>query len=167
MKNIKLFLIILIFKYSFSLLCINSTFDSIFPNSPKYFQVQYLKEACFKYKLPDNKNLISLTFSVAKSYTAEVLIYKSKNLITMDEGNYINFEEKYFIIDNTFKEIDVKNYYDYIYIIIRDSKNYYFYDSIILYDSELPIILEANKPIEMNHFMKNNKYLFNYYSDKN
>ena len=167
MKNIKLFFIILIFKYSFSLLCINSTFDSIFPNSPKYFQVQYLKEACFKYKLPDNKNSISLTFSVAKSYTAEVLIYKAKNLITMDEGNYINFEEKYFIIDNTFKEINVKNYYDYIYIIIRDSKNYYFYDNIILYDSELPIILEANKPIEMNHFMKNNKYIFNFDSDKN
>ena len=167
MKNIKSFFIILIFKYSFSLLCINSTFDQIFPNLPKYFQVQYLKEACFKYKLPDNKNLISLTFSVAKSYTAEVLIYKAKNLISMDEGNYINFEEKYFIIDNTFKEINVKDYYDYIYIIIRDSKNYFFYDNIILFDSELPIILEANKPIEINHFMKNNKYIFNFYSEKN
>ena len=167
MKNIQLFFILIFFNSSFSLLCIDSTFDRIFSNSPKYFQVQPLKEACFKYKLSDIKNIISLTFTVCKSYTAEVLIYKSNNLIMMNEGEYFNYEEKYFIIDNNFREINVKDYYDYIYIIIRDSKNYYFYDNIILYDSELPIILEPNKPIDITRFMTNNKYIFNFSSEKN
>ena len=167
MKNIKIFFIILLFiKSSFSLLCLNNTFDSIFHNSPKNFKVQPLKEVCYKYKLPDIKSTISLTFSVAKSYTAEVVIYKSPNLITMSDGNYYNFEYKYFIIENTFKEINVKDFYDYAYIIIRDSKNYFFYDNIILYDAELPIILEPNNPINIKHFMENNKYLFNFASDK-
>ena len=167
MKNIKIFIFLLIIYSSFSLLCIDSIFERIFPNSPINFKVQPLKEACFKYKLHDNKNAISLIFSVAKSYTAEVIIYKSQNLIAINDGNYYNYEEKYFIISNTFKEINVKEYYDYAYIIIRDSKNYFFYDNIILYDSELPIILEPNNPIDIKYFMKNNKYLFEFSSNKN
>ena len=168
MKNIKIFFIILlIIKSSFSLLCKESTFDTIFPNYPKKFQVGPLKEVCLKYKLADKKNAISLIFSVAKSYTAEVIIYKSPNLILMSDGNYYNYEERYFIIENPFKEINVKDFYDYAYIIIRDSKNYFFYDNIILYDSELPIILEPNIPINMKYFMKNNKYLFHLSSNKN
>ena len=168
MKYIKLFFISLLFlKSSFSLLCINSAFDQIFSNSPKSFQIQPLKEACFKYKLPDNKSTISLIFSVVNSYTAEVLIYKAKNLIMIDDKNYLNYEEKYKIIENIFKEIDVKDFYDYVYIIIRDAKNYFFYDNIILYDSELPIILEPNEPINIKHFMKNNKYIFNFSSNRN
>ena len=168
MKNIKIFFIILlIIKSSFSLLCKESAFDSIFLNYPKKFQVGPLKEVCLKYKLTDKKNTISLIFSVAKSYTAEVFIYKSPNLILMSDGNYYNYEERYFIIENPFKEINVKDFYDYAYIIIRDSKNYFFYDNIILYDSELPIILEPNIPINMKYFMKNNKYLFHLSSNKN
>ena len=167
MKNIKIFIFLLIIYSSFSLLCIDGTFERIFTNSPINFKVQPLKEACFKYKLTDNKNAISLIFSVAKSYTAEVIIYKAQNLIAMNDGNYYNYEEKYFIISNTFKEINVKNYYDYVFIIIRDSKNYFFYDNIILYDSELPIILVPNTPIDIKYFMNNNKYLFNFSSDKN
>ena len=153
MKNIKIFIFLLIIYSSFSLLCIDGTFERIFTNSPINFKVQPLKEACFKYKLTDNKNTISLIFSVAKSYTAEVIIYKAQNLIAMNDGNYYNYEEKYFIISNTFKEINVKNYYDYVFIIIRDSKNYFFYDNIILYDSELPIILESNTPINIKLFI--------------
>ena len=168
MKYIKLFFISLLFlKTSFSLLCINSDFDQIFPNSPRSFQVQPLKEACFKFKLPDNKSTISLIFSVVNSYTAEVLIYKAKNLIMIDDKNYLNYEEKYKIIENSFKEIDVKDFYDYVYIIIRDAKNYFFYDNIILYDAELPINLEPNEPINIKHFMKNNKYIFNFSSNRN
>ena len=168
MKNIKIFFIILLtIKSSFSLLCKESTFDPIFPNNPKNFQVGPLKEVCLKYKLSDKKNAISLIFSVGKSYTAEVVIYKSPSLILMNDGNYYNYEEKYFIIENTFKEINVKDFYDYVYIIIRDSKNYFFYDNIILYDSELPIILEPNIPINLKYFMKNNKYSFHFSSNKN
>jgi hypothetical protein len=167
MKNIKIFFIILLtIKSSFSLLCKESTFDPIFPNNPKNFQVGPLKEVCLKYKLSDKKNAISLIFSVGKSYTAEVVIYKSPSLILMNDGNYYNYEEKYFIIENTFKEINVKDFYDYVYIIIRDSKNYFFYDNIILYDSELPIILEPNIPINLKYFMKNNKYSFHFSSNK-
>ena len=66
MKNIKIFFIILlIIKSSFSLLCKESAFDSIFLNYPKKFQVGPLKEVCLKYKLTDKKNKLSLIFSVA------------------------------------------------------------------------------------------------------
>ena len=168
MKYIKLFFLTLLFlKSSFSLLCINSNFDQIFPYSPRSLQIQPLKEYCFKYKLPDNKSSISLIFSVVNSYTAEVLIYKAKNLIMMEDNNYINYEEKYNIMENSFKEIDVKDFYDYVYIIIRDSKNYFFYDNIILYDAEIPINLELNEPFNIKYFMKNNKYIFNFSSNKN
>ena len=168
MKYIKLFFItLLLLKSSFSLLCINSPFDQIFPNSPRSFQVQPLKEACFKYKLTENKNTISLIFSVVNSHTAEVLIYKAQNLIMREDNNYINYEDKYNIIENSFREIDVKDFYEYVYIIIRDAKNYFFYDNIILYDSELPINLEANEPMNIKYFMKNNKYLFYFSSKKN
>ena len=153
MKYIKLFFItLLLLKSSFSLLCINSPFDQIFPNSPRSFQVQPLKEACFKYKLTENKNTISLIFSVVNSHTAEVLIYKAQNLIMREDNNYINYEDKYNIIENSFREIDVKDFYEYVYIIIRDAKNYFFYDNIILYDSELPINLEANDESEKKQF---------------
>ena len=167
MKNIKLFFILFLFNPSFSLLCINSIFDRIFPASLRSFKVEPTKEICFKYKLTSLKNKISLTFFLAKSYTAEVVIYKSLYQLEIKNGNYINYEEKYLIIENIFKEIDVSDYYDYVYIIIRDKKNYFFNDHIILYDSELPITLQENKPIEISNFMSNNKYTFKYTSNKN
>ena len=168
MKNLKLFFILyLLFNSSFSLLCIDNIFDSIFTNTPRSFKVQPTKEICYKYKLSKNKNKISLTFSLAKSYTAEVIIYKSQYEMEMKNGNYINYREKYLIVKHTFKEIDVKDYYDYVYIIIRDKKDYFFNDNIILYDSEVPILLENNKPIEIENFMSNNKYIFYYNSNKN
>ena len=158
MKNIKLFFIfIILINSSFSLLCIDSIFDSIFINTPRSFKVQPTKEICYKYKLSKNKNKISLGFSLAKSYTAEVIIYRSKYEMEMKNGNYINYKEKYLIVDYTFKEIDVKDFYDYVYIIIRDKKDYFFNDNIILYDSEIPILLENNKPIEIKNFMSNKK----------
>ena len=170
MKNIQLLffiLLILIFEPILSLLCINSIFDSIFINIPRSFKVQPSKEICYKYKLTNTKNKISLKFSLAKSYTSEVVIYKSLYEISMRNGEYVNYREKYLIVENAFKEIDVKNYYDYVYIIIRETKNYFFNDNIVLYDSELPITLEENKPIEMTNFMSNNEYIFTFTSNKN
>ena len=167
MKNIKLFFILIIlFNSSFSLLCIDSIFDSIFINKPRSFKVQPKKEVCFKYKLTKVKNKISLIFSLAKSYTAEVVIYKSLNVMELKNGDYINSKEKYLIVEHSFKEIDVSDFYDYVYIIIRDKKNYFFNDNIILYDSEVPIILKSNEPLEMKNFMSNNKYIFNFISNK-
>ena len=161
------FILLLLINSSFSLLCIDSIFDSIFAYTPRSFKVQPKKEICYKYKLSKNKNKISLTFTLAKSYTAEVVIYKSQYEIEMKNSNYINYIEKYLIVDHIFKEIDVKDFYDYIYIIIRDKKYYFFNDNIVLYDSEVPILLENNKPIEIENFMSNNKYIFYYYSKKN
>ena len=166
MKNIKLFFILLLFNESFSLLCKDSIFDRIFPDAPRSFKVGPTKEICYKYKLTKLKNKISLTFSLAKSYTAEVIIYKSLYELEIKDGNYINYEEKYSIVENIFKEINVSDYYDYVYIIIRDKKNYFFNDHIILYDSEVPITLQENKPIEISNFMSNNKYIFKYASNK-
>ena len=171
MKNVKLLFFILniflIFKFSLSSLCKDSIFDPIFINTPSNFRVQPSKEVCYKYKLSNSKNKISLTFSLAKSYTSEVVIYKSLYEIRMKNGEYIDYRDKYFIVDYTFKEIDVSDFYDYVYIIIRETKNYFFNDKIVLYDSELPIILEGNTPIEMTHFMSNNEYIFTYSSNKN
>ena len=167
MKNIELFFIFLIlFNSSFSLLCVDSIFDPIFINKPRNFKVQPKKEVCFKYKLTKLKNKISLNFALAQSYTAEVVIYKSLYGMEIKDGSYINSEEKYLIVKNSFKEIDVSNFYDYVYIIIRDTKNYFFYDNVILYDSEVPIILTENQPIEINNFMSNNKYTFTFISNK-
>ena len=171
MKNVKLLFfiinIILIFKFSLSSLCKDSIFDPIFINTPSNFRVQPSKEICYKYKLTNSKNKISLTFSLAKSYTSEVVIYKSLYEIRMKNGEYIDYRDKYFIVDYTFKEIDVKDFYDYVYIIIRETKNYFFNDKIVLYDSEVPITLEGNSPIEMTHFMSNNEYIFTFSSNKN
>ena len=171
MKNVKLLFFILniflIFKFSLSSLCKDSIFDPIFINTPSNFRVQPSKEVCYKYKLSNSKNKISLTFSLAKSYTSEVVIYKSLYEIRMKNGEYIDYRDKYFIVDYTFKEINVSDFYDYVYIIIRETKNYFFNDKIVLYDSELPIILVGNTPIEMTHFMSNNEYIFTYSSNKN
>lgn len=171
MKNVKLLFFILnvfiIFKFSLSSLCKDSIFDPIFINTPRNFRVQPSKEVCYKYKLSNSKNKISLTFSLAKSYTSEVVIYKSLYEIRMKNGEYIDSRDKYFIVDYTFKEIDVSDFYDYVYIIIRETKNYFFNDKIVLYDSEKPITLEGNTPIEMTHFMSNNEYIFTFSSNKN
>ena len=171
MKNVKcLFFIlniVLIFNFSLSSLCKDSIFDPIFINTPRSFRVQPSKEICYKYKLSNLKNKISLTFSLAKSYTSEVVIYKSLYEIRMKNGEYIDYKDKYFIVDYTFKEIDVSDFYDYVYIIIRETKNYFFNDKIVLYDSEVPITLEGNTPIEMTHFMSNNEYTFTFSSNKN
>jgi hypothetical protein len=85
----------------------------------------------------------------------------------MKNNEYIDYRDKYFIVDNTFKEINVSDFYDYVYIIIRETKNYFFNDKIVLYDSEVPITLVGNTPIEMTHFMSNNEYTFTFSSNKN
>ena len=168
MKNITLIFILSFFiKTSFSLLCKDSTFDRIFINMPLSFKVLPIREVCLKYKLTNSKNKIGLSFSLANSYTAEVVIYKSKYEIVMKNGEYINAKEKYSIAEHAFKEIDVSDFYDYVYIIIRDNKDYFFYDHIILYDSEVPIKLSENTPIEMANFMSNNNYTFTFSSNKN
>ena len=171
MKNVKLLFFILniflIFNFSLSSLCKDSIFDPIFINTPRSFRVQPSKEVCYKYKLSNSKNKISLTFSLAKSYTSEVVIYKSLYEIRMKNNEYIDYRDKYFIVDYTFKEINVSDFYDYVYIIIRETKNYFFNDKIVLYDSEVPITLVGNTPIEMTHFMSNNEYTFTFSSNKN
>ena len=125
------------------------------------------KENCFKYKLSDNKNKISLTFMNGYLRTGEVLIYDSLDKIKNDKSEFINYRIKYIIADEAFKEIDITNNIDYVYIIIRDSKNYYFNDYIILYDSEKKINLKEGIPLTINNFMSNSQYIFSFKSNKN
>ena len=81
MKNVKLLFFILniflIFYFLLSSLCKDSIFHQIFINKPHSFSVQPSKEVYYKYKLSNSKNKISSILSLAKSYTSEVVIYKS------------------------------------------------------------------------------------------
>lgn len=142
-------------------------FEDIDINNITKISVGPKKENCFKYKLSNIKSKISLSFMNGYLRTGEVLIYNSIDKIKNDELEFINYRIKYIIADETFKEIDVTNYIDYVYLIIRDSKNYYFNDYIILYDSERKIDLNEGIPLTINNFMSNGQYIFSFKSKKN
>ena len=137
-------------------------------NSPQKMKVGPKKEYCFKYKLTSNKNLIGLTFLTGNTYTGEVFIYKSfENIKINDSKLYINSDEHYSIQKYNFKEISVKDYNEYAFIIVRDSKDYFFVDYLLLYDSQVPITLEPGIPLTIKNFMSNNLHLLSFSSSKN
>ena len=163
-----IFLLILI-NLSLSSLCGNFSLEN-FEDIDNYqltkINVGPNNENCFKYKLSDNKSKISLTFMNGYLRTGEVLIYDSLDKIKNDKSEFINYRIKYIIADETFKEIDITNNIDYIYIIRRDSKNYYFNDYIILYDSKKKINLKEGIPLTINNFMSNGQYIFSFKSSQ-
>ena len=137
-------------------------------NIQNSFQIAGKKEICYKYQLGESKNKISLYFSKINSNTAEVIIYKNIEDISLKEDYYQNYDERYKIFENIFKEINVKNYGEYVYIIIRDPKNFEIQvSSVILYDSEVPILLLDGQPQTIKYFMSTNIYRFSFNSTKN
>ena len=136
-------------------------------NSPEKINVGPQNEYCFKYKLTNNKKKISLIFLNGNSYTGEVFIYKSHDNIKKNETDYINSVINYKIEKDPFKEINVEDYNDYVFIVIRDSKIYYFVDYILLYDSEIPINMEEGIPITIKYFMSNKQHILSFSSSKN
>ena len=165
---IELILISLLIQFSLSDLCLDTQFDELESNIHQEFQVSPGFEMCLKYPLTDTKSKISLMFFGSDSHTSEVVIYKSLSDISMKNNIYQNFEERFLIHENAFREIDVKEYEDYAYIIIRDPKD----DdtdqgTLILYDSEIPIPLLNGQPLNMKRFMDDVSYEFVYTSKNN
>ena len=165
-----LFIIIIIIPISLSTKCKNNNFNKILPNNQINFKINTKIESCYEYSLIPNKDKIVLIFSKGNSTSAEVLIYKSKSDISIKNDLYQNFYERFLIWENQFKEIDVKNFFENIYIIIRDpnlQKRKEYENNFILYDTEIPIPLKEGRPLTMKYFLSNNKYKFIYLSRSN
>ena len=144
-----------------------SEFMNIEINSPQKVSVGPNEEYCLKYKLTNKKDKIGLTFINSNYYLGEVLIYDSHDKIKKDESGYVYYIEKYTIGKKFLKEINVRNFNDYIYIIIKELKKYYFTDYFILYDSEVEIPLVQGVPLTIKNFMSNNQYIISFSSSKN
>ena len=169
MNSLKqLILISLLIQFSLSDLCMDTQFDELESNIHQEFQVSPGFEVCLKYPLTDTKSKISLMFFGSDSHTSEVVIYKSLSDISMKGDNYQDFEERFLIHENAFREIDVKEYEDYAYIIIRDPKDEDTdQGTLILYDSEKSIPLINGEPLNMKRFMDGVSYNFVYSSRNN
>lgn len=165
---IKVLYLLLLIHLSLSDYCTNVQFDDLESNVHQEFQVSPGNEMCLKYLLSDQKSKISLMFFGSNSPSSEVVVYKSLSDITLEDDSYQGFEERFLIDENEFKEIDVSEYEDYAYIIIRDPKD----DdtnrgTFILYDSEKEIPLLNGQPLNMKRFMEGKSYKFTYSSSNN
>ena len=167
MSFLKKFLILIIIPFTLSFLCTNKKFVSIPSNTKIDFKIGYKTEACYEYSLNSKRNKISLVFS-ENSATTEVLLYKSKSDISIKNDTYQNYYNRFLIYENSIKEIDLKDFEENLYIIIREENNSdrkIFEYNFILY--EPPILLKEGKPISMKYFISNYKYEFIFISNKN
>ena len=165
---IKVFCLLLLIHLSLSDYCADVAFDDLQENVHQEFQVSPGNEMCLRYLLSDQKSKISLMFFGSNSPSSEVVIYKSPSDIRLKDDSYEGYEERFLIDENEFKEIDVSDYDEYAYIIIRDTKDE---DTnrgtFILYDSEMPIPLIKGQPLNMKRFMEGKSYEFTYTSSNN
>lgn len=165
---IKVFCLLLLIHLSLSDYCADVAFDDLQENVHQEFQVSPGNEMCLRYLLSGQKSKISLMFFGSNSPSSEVVIYKSPSDIRLKDDSYEGYEERFLIDENEFKEIDVSDYDEYAYIIIRDTKDE---DTnrgtFILYDSEMPIPLIKGQPLNMKRFMEGKSYEFTYTSSNN
>ena len=165
---IKVFCLLLLIHLSLLDYCADVAFDDLQENVHQEFQVSPGNEMCLRYLLSDQKSKISLMFFGSNSPSSEVVIYKSPSDIRLKDDSYEGYEERFLIDENEFKEIDVSDYDEYAYIIIRDTKDE---DTnrgtFILYDSEMPIPLIKGQPLNMKRFMEGKSYEFTYTSSNN
>ena len=167
---IKLFLVLVIFECILSQNCVEEEeFEDVKMNDHQDFQVSPGNDMCLKYSLSNIKSQISFMFFGSSSLTSEVNIYKSKSDIQFSDGSYKNPQTKFLIHENEFKQIDVSEFDDYVYIIIRDPvKEDTNEGSFIIYNEELPIQMKSGIPLNMKKFMDdNNKYEFSFTSASN
>ena len=166
---IKFILILSLINSYLAELCSNideNKYNIIEFNTPFQFDTKPGNEVCLKYNLKPNKNIIGLSFLKSNSYTVEVLIYDSYNKIIGDKGNYKSKIDSYIIGLQDFKEINVNNFENSVYLIIRESQSYYYSDYIKLYDSEVPFQLKENIPMNIKYFMSNKEYNFIFNSEQ-
>ena len=153
MNTNKFFLyLFLIISFSNCILYSDDNFEDIQFMTPTKFSVNKDKIIYFKYKLDEQKKSIGLKFLHANIYTVNVTIYKSY-------GDEKQISMSYLLGQNQFKEIDVLDFDDYVYIVIEEiTKNYYYDNYLTIYDSSKKIKLEHNKVISINNFLSTNKY---------
>ena len=163
---VKILLAFSTIKFVLTSKCTEGNFEEIQSSTLKSFNVSPENELCIKYKLQSQKNLIALSFKIGNIYSGYVYIYKSQSDIIFEDDDYKNASLVYSIGENSFKEIDVNDFNDYVYIIIKDNHEYFFNDFLILYDSEVSYQPKNGEPINIKSFMSNNKYEFKYISNK-
>ena len=169
MSFVKYFLISILLPFSLSELCVIGNFLPILVNEENNYVIGPDTEACYVYPLTEKNDKISLIFPSAPSASsAEIILYKSKSDISMKDGSYENYHDRFLISENTFKEIDVKGLGEHLFIILRDPKITETHTNIvILVDTQVPIPLHAGKPVTMKYFLSTNIYTFVYKSNKN
>lgn len=153
-------LIFLIFSQTNCFFFPNKPFVDISFNTPTKFSININDTANYRYQLEKNKTKIGLKFLRANLYTVNVGVYGS---VTLENGI------EYQLAENQFKEIDVENFTDSVYIIIwQKDPNYYYDDYLTIYDSEKQIELVNNQVIQINNFFSDKKYSFYYqFNDTN
>ena len=158
LSNKFLFSLFLILSFAISMLNSSQEFKEIESMKAAEFKINTKETAYFKYKLNGKEAPIGLKFILANLYTVNVLVYKTYD----DENNNELFEE-YQLAHNQFKEINVKDFGEYVYIVIKMTNIYYYYqDYLMIYDCNKPIELKANEVLTINNFLSNNKYIINF-----
>ena len=168
MAFIKIFFISIIIPFVLSIFCKNGNFSQIQANIGNYFELSKNNEICYVYTLSEIKYKISLVFSESNITSTEIIIYKSKTEISKKGKIYENYYDRFLLNENSFKEIDLKDFNESIYIIIRDTEYLKPYiNNLILYDTQLPIPLIHGKPLTMKYFLSYNLYKFEFFSNHN
>ena len=163
MYHIKELFILLFIPFSFSLPCIEVKDISANIEYNEEINPKFDSQLCYIYALNKTKNKIGFVFSKANSTSVEVILYKSEL-----DSNVNNFFDKLLLSENSFKEIDVQNLEENIYILIKDTKSSKIYNvNFIIYDTEIPISLNDGKPKTMKYFFSTNVYKFVYSSTRN
>ena len=163
-----IFLFSIIIPFTLSALCKDGEFNIVLSNSLSFYHVGPDTEACFEYTLVTEKNKLSFVFGESLSSTGEIILYKSISDISMKNNMYQNYVDRFLIYENWFKEVDLDEFDEKVYIIIRDTNFSTIYMSnFTIYDTQIPITMTEGTPITMKHFITNDVYHFNYLSSNN
>ena len=153
-SHLKIYLFCLILSLFY---CITEDFIELGNLEEREFSVNENKVAYFKYKLKKEKNYIGIHFHLANLYTVKVSIYNN----SIEEVPIVS----YFLAEEQFKEIDIKDFDEYAYIVISETYKYFYKDYITIYDPNEVIQLEPEKPLTINNFLSNNKYQISFTSN--
>jgi len=149
-------------------LCKDEEFNIILSNSLTFYNIGPNTEECFEYTLVTEKKKLSIVFGDSDSLTGEIILYKSLSDISMKNNMYQNYVDRFLISENGFKEVDLDEFDEKVYIIIRDTNFSRLYMSnLTIYDTQIPIEMMEGTPITMKHFISNDAYHFTYLSSNN
>lgn len=163
-----IFLISIIIPFTLSGLCKDEEFNIILSNSLSFYHVGPDTEECFEYTLVTEKNKLSIVFGESDSLTGEIILYKSLSDISMKNNMYQNYVDRFLISENGFKEIDLDEFDEKVYIIIRDTNfSSVYMSNLTIYDTQIPIAMTEGTPITMKRFISNDVYHFTYLSSNN